>query len=172
MRRAILAVTLGGALLTAAACGDDAPPATPSAAGAHSTPPAVAVPAESKPNYAADTRQVCGKLETIYSKDLKNFGTELGRMIALREAKQADAAEKAAKAARAQLKAVADKVRKETAAAQDPELRKAGAESAAKFAKSAQDSALLDKIKSTADLDKSLETLMTAWLTPVAGVCG
>ncbi|GAB1694804.1 hypothetical protein [Krasilnikovia sp. M28-CT-15] len=170
MRRAILAVTLGGALLTAAAC-DDAETATPTAAGTPA-PTTTAAPAPTGPNYAADTKKVCGQVEAIFTADLKNFGTELGKMIAYREAKQADAAEKAEKAARAELKKVGDKIRKATTAAQDPELRKAGTESAGKFSRSAQDSALLDKIKSTKDLDKSLEGLMTKWLTPVAGVCG
>ncbi|BFU42009.1 hypothetical protein [Krasilnikovia sp. MM14-A1004] len=170
MRRALLAVTLSGALLTTAAC-DDAETATPTAAGT-TAPTSAAAPAPSAASYAADTKKVCGQVETIFTADLKNFGTNLGRMIAFREAKQADSADKAEKAARAELKKVAEKIRKQTAAAQDPELRKAGAESAAKFSKSAQDSALLDKIKSTKDLDKSLEGLMSQWLTPVAGVCG
>ncbi|RZU50562.1 hypothetical protein EV385_2337 [Krasilnikovia cinnamomea] len=170
MRRALLAVTLGGALLTTAAC-DDAETATPTAAGT-SVPPSAAAPATTAANYAANTKKVCGQVETIFTADLKNFGTELGRMIAFREAKQAEPAAKAEKAARAELKKVAEKIRKQTATAQDPELRKAGAESAAKFSKSAQDTALLSKIKTTKDLDKSLEGLMATWLTPVAGVCG
>ncbi|MEV4635899.1 hypothetical protein AB0J80_00965 [Actinoplanes sp. NPDC049548] len=169
MRRTLLAAALGGLLLTGAGCsgggdtGDDAAPqlVVPSSAPAGSP----------SPDYSANTKRVCDKLDKIFDAELENFGTEIGKMIAYKEAKQADNATKAEKAASKQLRDVGAQVRKETAAAQDPRLKEAGAASAAKFSKSAADGKFFDRIKSTKDLDKILQTEMTNWLTPVAGYC-
>ena len=169
MRRALLAVALGGIVLTGAGCGSDAHPASgtsPSAA------PSSVLPSSAAPDYSESTKTVCGKLEKIFNDDLAGFGTQLGKMIAYQEAGQTAEAGKAKKAAQSELKGVSDKVKKETAAAQDPELQKAGAESAAKFLESANDSTFIDKIKSTKDLDRNMQAQMTEWLTPVAGLCG
>jgi len=170
MRRALLAVSLSGLLLSGAACssGGDSDPAAEAPATVPSTAETTTSP---PPNYTANTKKVCDKLEKIFDAELEDFGTEIGKMIAYKEAKQADNAEKAEKAAGKQLKEVGAQVRKETAAAQDPELKTAGAASATKFSKSATDGKLFDKIKSTKDLDKVLEGEMTNWLTPVAGYC-
>ena len=170
MRRAILAVALGGFLLTGAACDRDAR-STPTAAAP--TPSVPATPsAGPAPDYSADTTLVCGRLQKIFNVDLKQFGAQVGKMIAYKEAKQAPEAQKAMKAAGAQLKTVGTKVKKETAAAQDPELQSAGATSAAKFVKSASDTTFFARIKTTKDLDRTLQGQMTEWLTPVAGYCG
>jgi hypothetical protein len=162
MRRALLAVSLSGLLLTGAACSSGGDSDDPTAE-APATVPTTAATTSPPPNYTANTKKVCAELE--------DFGTEIGKMIAYKEAKQADNAEKAEKAAGNQLKEVSAQIRKETAAAQDPELKTAGAASAAKFSKSATDTKFFDKIKSTKDLDKVLEGEMTNWLTPVAGYC-
>jgi hypothetical protein len=171
MRRAILAVAIGGVLLAGAACGSSdndshtaAPPAPPVAAPSSES----AGPA---PDYTADTKLVCGKVEKILNTDLAGFGTQVGKMIAYKEAKQTAEAKKAQKAAGLQLKDVGAKVKKETAAAQDPALRQAGATSAAKFAKTAGDSTFFTRIRTTKDLDKIIERQMTEWFTPVAGYC-
>ena len=133
MRRALLAVALGGVLLTATACDSDTEsPAAAPAAG---------------------------------------FGAQMGKMIAHKEAKQTAEAEKAEKAAAAGLKNIAVKVKKEIAAAEDPELKTAGEASAAKFAQSAADDKFFDSIKTTKDLDRTIEGKMTDWLSPVAGYC-
>lgn len=167
MRRALLAVTLGGVLLSAAACdsGTEAPVAAPAPTTAA---PVVTSPA---PDYSENTKLVCGKVQTIFNTNLQNFATQMGKMIAYKQAKQTAEAETAEKAAAAQLKDVATKVRKETAAAEDPELKTAGETSAAKFAKSAADAKYFDSIKSDKDLNKTIEAKMTDWLSPVAGYC-
>jgi hypothetical protein len=169
MRRALLAAALGGLLLSGAACssGGDADKAADSPQLVTPTTTAAA-PA---PDYSADTKKVCGKLDKIFDAELEDFGTELGKMIAYKEAKQSDNAEKAEKAAGKQLKDIGGQVKKATAAAKDPKLKEAGTTSAAKFTKSASDGKFFDKIKTTKDLDKILETEMTNWLTPVAGYC-
>ena len=168
MRTALLAVTLGGLLLTGAACSSgseklaEAPVAeTPAAA-------ATTIPA---PDYYANTRKVCAQLDKIFDADVAQFGTAMGKMIAYKEAKQADEAEQARKAASKELKEVGAKIRKETAAAEDPDLKQAGAVSATKFSKSAADKALFDKVKTTKDLDKTLAAKMPDWMDPVAGLC-
>jgi hypothetical protein len=169
MRRALLAVSLGGLLLTGAACssgGGDSEPQAPVAQAPSSA--ATTVPA---PNYYANTRKVCGKLNKIFEDEVAQFGSEMGKMIAYKEAKQADEAAQAQKAASKQLKDVGTKVRKETAAAEDPDLKAAGAASATKFTKSAADKTLFEKIKTTKDLDKTLTAKMPDWMDPVAGLC-
>jgi hypothetical protein len=167
MRRALLAVALGGVLLTATACDSDAE--TPAAAPAASTPSTAA--SSAGPDYSVNTKLVCGKVEKVFDADLESFGTQMGKMIAHKEAKQAAEAKKAEEAAAARLKDIAAKVKKETAAAEDPELKTAGETSAAKFATSAADGKFFDSIKTTKDLDRAIEGKMTEWLSPVAGYC-
>jgi hypothetical protein len=167
MRRAILALALGGVLLTGTACHSDAKNTDSTAAA----PSPSAAPSIAAPDYSDNTRLVCGKLQKIFNDDLEAFGTQVGKMIAYKEAKQAPEAAKAQQAAGLQLKAVGAKVKQETAAAQDPELQTAGATSAAKFVKSAGDAKLFARIRSTKDLDRTIESQMNEWLTPVAGYC-
>jgi hypothetical protein len=167
MRRALLAVALGGVLLTATACDSDAE--TPAAAPAASAPSTAATSAG--PDYSANTKLVCGKVEKVFDADLETFGTQMGKMIAHKQAKQTAEAEKAEQAAAAGLKDIAAKVKTETAAAEDPELKTAGEASAAKFARSAADAKFFDGIKTTKDLDRTIEGKMTDWLSPVAGYC-
>ena len=170
MRRAFLAVTLGG-LLAAGACSSDAeaPAAAPAAASAATTPSAEVTSAP--PDYSANTKLICGKVEKIFDVELADFGTQIGKMIAYKEAKQTAEAEKAEKAARKELKDIGAKVKKATTVAQDPALKSAGATSAAKFVKSASDAKFFDSIKTTKDLDRIIEAKMTEWLGPVAGYC-
>jgi hypothetical protein len=172
MRRALLAVIAGGALLTGAAC-DSATKSTADSAPAESSVPS-RVPDETLPplpDYSADTKQVCGRLQTVYSGELRAFGTEIGKMVSYKEAKQAPEAATAQKAAAGQLKAAGAKIRQETAAAKDPDLKAAGAASAAKFERSAQDGRYFARVKTMKDLDATLQTQMTEWLTPVSGYC-
>lgn len=169
MRRALLALALGGVLLTAAACDSDAENTGTAAAPATTTPSAA--PILTGPDYSANTKLVCGKIEGVFTKDPVTFGSHLGKMIANKEAKQSAEADKAEAAAKRHLKDVGAKLRKETAAADDPALVAAGQTSAVKFAKSAADTTFFDSIKSTKDLDRTIEAKMTDWLSPVAGYC-
>jgi hypothetical protein len=171
MRTALTAVTLAGLLLTGAACsGGDNGSETIAEAPAAETPSSATttVPA---PNYYANTRKVCASLDKIFYADVARFGTAMGKMIAYKEAKQTAEAEQARKSASQELKEVGAKIRKETAAAEDPDLKQAGAVSATKFSKSAADKALFDKVKTTKDLDRTLAAKMPDWMDPVAGLC-
>jgi hypothetical protein len=166
MRPAILAVLAGGVLLTGAACENDAPVYN---AGAPA--PSTATVSAS-PDFSADTAAVCGKLDKIFTGKLDDFGTAIGKMIAYKEAKQADNAVKAEKSAAAELQSAGAQIRKETSLAQNPELQQAGEASARKFETSAKDRAYIKRIKSTADLDKTLKSQLADWLNPVTGYCG
>jgi hypothetical protein len=171
MRRALLAVLAGGTLLTGAACDSDA---TKTDAGPASTIDASTAPSETlppEPDYTANTKLVCGRLQTIYQGELRDLGTAMGKMITYKEAKKTADAEKAETAAAGELKVVATKIRTETAAAQDPALKTAGATSAAKFEQSAKDRKYFDKVKTLNDLNGTIEGQLTQWLTPVAGYC-
>jgi hypothetical protein len=167
MRRAFLAVALGAVLLTGAAC-DSAAETKDNAApdGAPS-----AAPASSAPDYSADTQLVCGKVETLYNGGLEGFNTQIGKMIANKEAKLSKEAAQARKAAGQELKKVGTKIEQETATAQDPELQMAGAASAAKFVKTANDDAFFNKITSQKAYDSTIQSQLQEWLTPVAGYC-
>ncbi|WP_433298706.1 hypothetical protein ACQP2F_44210 [Actinoplanes sp. CA-030573] len=171
MRRAILAVIAGGAILAVSACDSDAD-ATPEAAAPSRTAPTAAVSTPAAPDYSANTTQVCGKLKTLYTVELRAFGTAMGKMVTYKEAKQTADAEKAEATAAGQLKAAATKIRKETAAAEDPTFQAAGKVSASKLESSAADRRYMDKVKTLADLNKTVEAQFTEWLTPVAGYCG
>ena len=172
MRRALLAVLAGGTLLTGAACDGGAKSTTDAGPASSITPSRV--PDQTLPplpDYAANTKQVCTKLQTVYSGELKAFGAAMGKMVSYKEAKQATEAQTAENAAAGQLKAAGTKIRQETAAAADPDLQAAGAASATKFERSAKDRVYFDRVKTLKDLDGTLQTQMTAWLTPVAGYC-
>jgi hypothetical protein len=167
MRRAILAMALGGVLLTGAACDSDAdskttakPAATPSAA-----------PSSAAPDYSADSAAVCTKVEALYNGGLEGFNTQIGKMIANKEAKLTTEATKNRQAAGEQLRSVGAKIEKTTAAAQDPALQQAGATSAAKFVHSADDDAFFNKIKTQKDFERTIQGALQEWLTPVAGYC-
>ncbi len=168
MRRATLAVALGGVLLTGAAC--DGKTGNSATAAAPAAPPSL-VPSTPTPDYSANTRAICGALDAIFTRDLKAFHTQIGKMIADKEAKLAPEAAAAQKAASAQLSKIGARIEDETATAQDPELRAAGAASARKFRTSATDKSFFSKIKTQKDYDRVIEDQLQEWFTPAAGYC-
>jgi hypothetical protein len=171
MRTALLAGSLACLLLTGTACSSDDNGSETIAEAPVAETPSTATTTVPAPNYYANTRKVCAALNKIFDADVAEFGTAVGKMIAYKEAKQTAEAEQARAAAGKELKEVGAKVRKETAAAEDPELKEAGAISATKFSKSSTDKALFDKIKTTKDLDRTLAAKMPDWMDPVAGLC-
>jgi hypothetical protein len=171
MRRALLAAIAGGALVALTACGSDANNASSTAEQAPAPASSTAGPTFQTPDYTANTKQVCDKVSAIYSDGFAGFSTQLGKMIANKEAKQAGSADVARKAAGEELKKVGAKIKQEVAAAQDPDLKVAGQQSAAKITGSAADQAFFDSIKTTKDLDTRLEPKMLDWMNPVTGFC-
>jgi len=153
--------------MTAGACGSDAKSSTAA--------PTIVVPSSAPtspaPDYAANTKLVCDKVATIFREDMNDFSTEMGKMIARKEADETAAADQAEKAAAAKLKSVGAKIEKETAKAENPDLTVAGAASAAKLAQSAKDARFFDSIKTSKDLDSKIQTKLADWMSPVTGFC-
>ncbi|MBU2663209.1 hypothetical protein KOI35_06775 [Actinoplanes bogorensis] len=168
MRRALLAVLAGGLLLTGAACDSDAN-STEADAPAPTAPSTA--PSSAAPDYTADTKQVCAKLQTMYTVELKDFGAAMGKLITYREAKQTAEAAKAETAAATELKQIATKIRKDTAEAENPEFKAAGLTSAAKIDASAANRTYIKKTTTMATLDKTIEGQLKGWLSPVTGYC-
>ena len=167
MRRALLAVFAGSLLLPVAACDNDAK----STAEPTST---VTVPDDSLPplpDYSVNTKQICTQLQTVYSGELRDFGTAMGQMVTFKEAKQTPDADKAENQAAAKLKAAGAKIRQDTATAEDPDFQAAGETSAAKFEQSATDRKYFDRVKTLNDLNGTLQPQMAQWLTPVSAFC-
>jgi len=163
MRRAMLAALAGSLLLPVAAC-DNAKKST--AAPAVS----VAPPASLPPDYSLDTQLICGQLQAVYTGELRQFGTAMGKLVSLKEAEQTDAV-KAETEAATKLKAAAVKIRQYTVTAKDPSFRAAGETSAAKFEQSATDRKYFDRVKTLKDLNSTLQPQMAQWLTPVSSFC-
>ncbi|WP_306203910.1 hypothetical protein [Actinoplanes sp. RD1] len=170
MRRALVAATLGGLLLLGAGCSGGDEPDTASEAPLD-TPTTAVTTTSPPPDYSANTKSVCTKLDKIFDTEIKSLGSELGKMIAYKEADQDDNVETARKAAAKQLKDIGAQVRKESAAAQDPDIKQAAAQSASKFTESAGDEAFFNKIKTMKDLNTVLNNQMADWLNPVVGLC-
>jgi hypothetical protein len=167
MRRAFMAVTLGGVLLAGTACDSDAQPTATGATTAAPTP----APTASTPDYSANTRLICADVQKVFDTDIEPFGTALGKMIAFKEEKLVKEAEKSEKAARQKLRTVATKIIKATAPADDVAVVMAGKASADKFIASAADDKLYDKLKSSKDLNRFIDGKMGDWLTPISGYC-
>ncbi|MEV6629942.1 hypothetical protein AB0M54_04220 [Actinoplanes sp. NPDC051470] len=153
------------------ACGSDAENNASTAAQNIPAPPPTAESTYQAPDWSANTKQVCDKVAAIYSDGFAGFSTQLGKMIANKEAKQAPGATAAQKAAGEELKKVGAQIKKEVAAAQDPNLKAAGEQSATKVTGSATDKAFFDSIKTTKDLNAKIETKMLDWMNPVTGYC-
>ncbi len=169
MRRVLLAVTVGGLLMTAAACSDE-----PDPAAAPASPPAEASTVAATPSAVTypDTVPVCTDVAKILTQDMAGVGAELGRMIARREAKATADAKKSQDAAKKQLQGVAAKVRETTAGAQDPGLAAAGEMAADNIAATAGKAAFWSKIKSVEDVDRAIKAEMPVWRAPLTATCG
>jgi hypothetical protein len=123
------------------------------------------------PDYSVDTQMICTQLQSVYSGELRDFGTAMGKLVSLKEAKQTADAEKAEADAATKLKAAGAKIRQDTVTAKDPSFRAAGATSAAKFDRSATDRKYFDRVKTLKDLNDTLQPQMAQWLTPVSTFC-
>jgi hypothetical protein len=99
------------------------------------------------------------------------FADELGRMIGYKEAKQAAAVDRSRIAAAKHLRALASELRRQTSTAKDADVRAAGKEAADSIEASAKDPAFYAKVKSVTSLEKTLQSEITPWITPVASIC-
>ncbi|MET8153934.1 hypothetical protein ACIBSW_34815 [Actinoplanes sp. NPDC049668] len=168
MQRIILAATTGALLLTGSACGTKSDTDTAAAPKA----PAATVSASPSADYTADTKKVCGEIEKLLDgKKMEKFGEELGKLIVYKQAKATAEAKKARTAAGERLTDLAKAMNESTAAAKDPELKAAGEETLQAMTRTAEDDAFFAKLKTVKDLDKTLESGITAWLTPLTPFC-
>jgi hypothetical protein len=185
MRRSFLATSVGALLLTLSACDGDSPSAAPSRTPGASTSPSAAqgepavattaagaAPTAPTARYTANTKKDCGQVDALFKgKEMQRFAKNLGSLILLKQAKKPVKATRAREAAKKELRSLATAVRRDTGAAQDPELKKAGALTATGIDKSAQNDAFFAKLKTLKDVDNVLEAEMTPWLLPLATHC-
>jgi hypothetical protein len=171
MRRLLTAAALGAALLITAGCAgkdndESAAQPTASATSASPTPSASA-----SANYAADTKKICTEIDKSLETEMENFGEELGKMIAYKQAGNTTRANQAKADAQAELKAIASRMRERTAAAQDPELKAAGQESAENIEASAADETFFSRLKTLNDVKSVVQKEVVSWLVPLAKFC-
>jgi hypothetical protein len=173
MRRLLTAVALGASLLVGAGCAgqdnDEPSGAEPTTAAPTSASPTPS--ASPSANYAADTKRICTEIDKALDSEMEKFGVEVGKMIAYKQSGNTTEANQAKAAAQAQLRAIAARMSQRTAAAQDPELKAAGEESAKNIAASAADNTFFSRLKSLNDVQTVVEREAVTWLVPLAEFC-
>jgi hypothetical protein len=180
MHRMITAVTVS-ALLAVSGCSgggvfgssaETVPPATTAAGSAPVVPKSRATAPSGSTRYTKSTEQVCASTNKIFvGKEMGRFADELGRMIGYKEAKLTPEVNRSRAAAAKHLTALAAQMRRQTATARDADVRAAGKEAASSIEASAKDPNFYAKVKSVPSLEKTLQTEMAPWITPVASVC-
>jgi hypothetical protein len=175
MRRVLLAVAITGTIVSTAACGGtgggSASPSPSATSASPSASPTTSPTPTASANYAADTKRICGEIEKSIESDMTDFGEELGKMIAYRQAGSTARANEAKADAQAELRTIAAGMRQRTANAQDPELRAAGQESAENLEASAADEAFFRRLRTVNDVKAMLEKEVVTWLLPLAEFC-
>lgn len=171
MRHAAMAMIVGAALLGgASACGGDARPTAAPGTAVPTDSASTSATASPSPDYRADTKRICDQIDKIFSADLKDFGKELGRMIAYKQAEETTQADQTQSAAQRELAGIADDVRERTSTALDPELKAAGRKAAERIEATAERDEFYQKISTMKDLN-GLEAEMRKWFNPLAAFC-
>jgi hypothetical protein len=161
MRRIVLALTLGGALLAAGACGTAKQTGTPAVTG----PAAIAASAVGQPAAGTETKAFCEGLGDVYNKNMGPFADALTKMVAAGGAKASQA--QASKT----LSTFAAAVRGTAATSQDPQLRADGKQAADKLQAQSANTAFFAKVRTTQDVNTVLGPTLKQWLAPVANHC-
>jgi hypothetical protein len=162
MRRAVRALLVGGALLTATACGnaDNPPPMTapnPGQAAAVSAPP-----------VEATTKQWCEALGQVYNQNMGPFAESLTKMV---DGRKTSAAKTTLDAAQKSLSTFAGAIRTATEGATDPSLIQIGRQTAEQMQAKSTDKAFFDKIQTTEDVNTLLGPTLKGWLSPLTQQC-
>ena len=165
MRRAVLALLVGGALLTATACGT-AKNATPNTAPNPGQ--ATAVSAGAAPPVETTTKQWCESLGQVYNSNMGPFAESLTKMV---DGRKTGAAKATQDAAQKSLTSFAAAIRAATEGAVDPSLVQVGRQISDILKDKAKDEALFDKIKTTDDVNKLLGPTLKEWLAPLTSRC-
>jgi hypothetical protein len=175
MTRTVQTCAAGVLVLLLCACTGDSPPdaattSTPTTAASATTVARTTKAAAA--NFRADTRRVCTRVDRVFEgPELDRFAKRLGQLIRFKQAKDARKALAAREGAKGELRSLAVALRRTTASAKDPDLRAAGAESAANIEASATDNAFFSTLKTIKDVNRNLEAEFTPWMTPVATYC-
>jgi hypothetical protein len=163
MRRAVLALVVGGVFVTASACGTANGPAT----NGTPNPGGTAAAAAADPALT-DTRTVCEAVGQVLNKDIGPFADALGKMIAGRRTAAADTSLAQAKQS---LKTFATSIRGATQTSTDAQVRADGVQAADTLKAKSADDAFFRKIETAEDLDAVLGTSLKEWLAPVTHHC-
>ncbi|MBB5869800.1 hypothetical protein F4553_003179 [Allocatelliglobosispora scoriae] len=162
MRRALVVVVLGGALLTAAACG--------TSTDNNATPSASATAAASAP-VGRSAKDACDAIDPEKDPNHKAFTDEYGKMIAARVLGDKAATTAAQASAVTALRKLADGVRAVADDTADAEIKKSITEVSTKISASAADTAFFTGPKTIADMEKALTTAYLNWYTPIIAAC-
>lgn len=156
MRRVVLGLVIGGALLGAAACGSANNPApgagTPAAGGVVSL----------SPEQAA-TKASCEAVGEVYTKNMGAFASALSKVPENGTTARKDAQQK--------LGAFGAAVLDATRTSTDAQFRADGKQAANHLSTTAKNAAFFAKIKTTDDVSAVLGPQMKEWLAPVTHHC-
>jgi hypothetical protein len=156
MRRVVLGLVAGAALLATAACGMTGSPTvgagTPGAAG----------PVSLTPEQAA-TKASCEQVGSVYTKNMGAFAASLSKVPAEGAVARKDAQQK--------LGAFGVAVRDATQGSGDVQLRADGKQAADQLQATSKNGAFFAKIKTTDDVSNVLGPTMKEWLAPVTHHC-
>jgi hypothetical protein len=156
MRRVVLRLVVGGALLGVAACGTAGNPndvGTPRVGGAA---------ASLTPEQAA-TKSSCEAIGSVYTKNMGAFAASLSKVPAEGAVARKDAQQKLDDFGAAVLGATRDST--------DAQLRADGKQAAGQLQKTAKNAAFFARIKTTDDVSTVLGPTMKEWLAPVTHHC-
>jgi hypothetical protein len=158
MRRAVLGLIVGGALLVSAGCGT-----------ARNPPPGVGTPAPGTVSLApgqAQTKASCEAIGTVYTKDMGSFAEALSKMVAGGTDPAA-----ARKDAQQKLSAFGAAIRQTTQGSTDAQLRADGKQTADQLQKTSANEAFFTKIKTNQDVTNVVGPTLKEWLAPVTHHC-
>jgi hypothetical protein len=151
MRRVVLGLVIGGALLGAAACGTAANPAPGSGAAASLSP------------EQAATKASCEAIGDVYTRNMGAFASSLSKVPSTGDTARKDAQQKLGNFGTAVLGA--------TRSSADTELRTDGKQTAEHLQATAKDAKFFAKIKTSQDVSNVLGPQMKEWLAPVTHHC-
>ncbi|MCO8271743.1 hypothetical protein M1L60_14190 [Actinoplanes sp. TRM 88003] len=153
LRRTLRTAAVLGLVSAAAACGTAmSPGGAPVASGAPA--PVATAPAA--------LRTTCEAVGQAYQKNMAPFAEALTKYVADR---------KTIATAQQSLASFATAVQEATAASEDADLKSAGKKAATQMHAKSTDAKFFEAIKTPKDVEKTLGTTLTGWLSPVSSRC-
>jgi len=162
MRRAIIVLALGTALVSSACTNKPADTSGTPTTSAAATPSASA---------AANTDEVCASFEKLFGEDrMQTIGTRIGELIVYRQAGNTTQVTQTEERIRAELQKVSDEVAALATVATDSDAKERFGDVAANIVAS-KDLKFLAGVKKPEDLEKPLTTELATWVVPIAATC-